>query len=136
VLTGLVERVTRRMRAAGRMGRTITLRLRFADYARITRSHTLNRATDETRTVLQAARALLSATLPLIEARGASLVGVAVANLDDSRTVQLCLPFVADPAADLDAVVDAVRKRFGSRAISRGTLLGRDPGPTVPMLPD
>ena len=40
-LIALVERVTRRMRAAGRVGRTVTLRLRFTDFSRATRSHTL-----------------------------------------------------------------------------------------------
>ena len=40
-LVGLVDRVTRRMRAAGRVGRTVVLRLRFDDFSRATRSHTL-----------------------------------------------------------------------------------------------
>ena len=48
VLVGLVDRVTRRMRAAGRVGRTVVLRLRFDDFSRATRSHTLHRATAET----------------------------------------------------------------------------------------
>ena len=47
-LLGLVDRVTRRMRAAGRVGRTVVLRLRFDDFSRATRSGTLQRATAET----------------------------------------------------------------------------------------
>src|SRR5207249_11482608 len=51
VLVGLVDRVTRRMRAAGRIGRTVVLRLRFDDFSRATRSHTLPFGTAHTQTV-------------------------------------------------------------------------------------
>ncbi|WBB68569.1 DNA polymerase IV [Micromonospora sp. WMMD812] len=135
ILAGLVDRVTRRMRGADRSGRTIMLRLRFADYTRATRSHTLVKPTDDTRTVLDAVRALLRAALPEIERRGVTLVGVAVANLDDNP-VQLPLPFDRDPGADLDAAVDAVRDRFGAKALTRAVLLGRDTDPEMPRLPD
>src|SRR5215211_4908800 len=60
VIIALVDRVTRRMRAARRVGRTIVLRLRFGDYSRATRSRTLADATAETRTILAAARVLLA----------------------------------------------------------------------------
>ncbi|PZF97398.1 DNA polymerase IV [Micromonospora deserti] len=135
ILAGLVDRVTRRMRAARRAGRTITLRLRFADYTRATRSHTVAKATAETIPVLGAARALLRAALPEIDRRGVTLIGVSVGNLDDSP-VQPPLPFDRDPGADLDAAVDAVRDRFGSTAVTRAVLLGRDPGLEMPRLPD
>jgi DNA polymerase-4 len=136
VLAALVDRVTRRMRTAGRVGRTITLRLRFDDFSRATRSHTLLRASAHTQTILDAARALLASVLPIIERRGLTLVGVAVGNLDDGRAVQLVLPFDRHDGADLDAALDAVRDRFGSSAITRAVLLGRDQGMTVPLLPD
>ncbi|WP_433384536.1 DNA polymerase IV [Micromonospora sp. KLBMP9576] len=135
VLAGLVDRVTRRMRAATRAGRTVTLRLRFGDYTRATRSHTVAKATADTAPLLAAARALLRAALPEIERRGVTLLGVSVGNLDDSP-VQPPLPFARDPGADLDAAVDAVRDRFGSAALTRAVLLGRDPGPEMPLLPD
>jgi DNA polymerase-4 len=136
VLAGLVDRVTRRMRAAGRPGRTIVLRLRFDDFSRATRSRTLPRATVHTQTILEAARELLHAASPMIERRGVTLVGVAVGNLDSTRAVQLELPFGGYRGADLDAALDAVRDRFGSSAVMRAVLLGRDPGLTMPMLPD
>src|SRR6266542_28540 len=60
VLVALVDRVTRRMRAAGRVGRTIVLRLRFDDFSRATRSHTLLHATAHTHTILATARGLLA----------------------------------------------------------------------------
>ncbi|MFE9203550.1 DNA polymerase IV [Micromonospora sp. NPDC006431] len=135
VLAGLVDRVTGRMRAARRTGRTVTLRLRFADYTRATRSHTIDKATAQTRPLLEAARALLRAALPEIDARGVTLIGVSVGNLDTGH-VQLTLPFTRDPGAELDAAVDAVRDRFGSSALTRAVLLGRDPGLEMPRLPD
>lgn len=134
-LGGLVDRVTRRMRSAGRTGRTVVLRLRFADYTRATRSHTLVKATAQTGPLLAAARALLRTALPEIEARGVTLIGVSIGNLDDGHE-QPPLPFDRDPGADLDAAVDAVRDRFGSAALTRAVLLGLDPGPEMPRLPD
>jgi DNA polymerase-4 len=136
VLVALVDRVTRRMRAAGRAGRTVVLRLRFDDYRRVTRSHTLPRATWDTHTILATARALLRASTPMIRRQGLTLVGVAVGNLDDDGAVQLALPFDRHPGRALDAALDEVRDRFGSAAVIRAVLLGRDPGLTVPMLPD
>ncbi|MDQ6727444.1 MAG: DNA polymerase IV [Actinomycetota bacterium] len=134
-VVALVDRVTRRMRAAGRVGRTVVLRLRFDDFARATRSHTLPRATAQTAPVLAAVRGLLAAAAPLIERRGLTLVGVAVGNLDDDGAVQLSLPFDGDSRA-LDTALDAVRARFGGSAVTRTVLLGRDPGISVPLLPD
>ena len=135
-LVALVDRVTRRMRAAGRVGRTVVLRLRFDDFSRATRSHTLPRATAQTHAILGAARALLATATPMIERRGLTLVGIAVANLDDDDAIQLTLPIDRYTGAELDAALDAVRARFGSAAITRAVLLGRDPGLTMPLLPD
>ena len=135
-LVGLVDRVARRLRAAGRVGRTVMLRLRFGDFDRVTRSHTLPRATAHTPTILVAARTLLAGALPAIQRRGLTLVGVAVANLDDSDVVQLRLPFGRRDGEALDAATDEIRARFGSAALTRAVHLGRDPGITVPLLPD
>jgi DNA polymerase IV len=136
VVVGLVDRVTRRMRAAGRVGRTVVLRLRFNDFSRATRSHTLPHATADTQTILATARGLLAAAMPLIERQGITLVGVAVANLEDDRAVQLTLPFDRHSGGALDAALDEVRARFGAAAITRAVLLGRDQGLSVPLLPD
>jgi DNA polymerase-4 len=133
-LVGLVDRVARRLRAASRTCRTVVLRLRFGDFTRATRSHTLPHATAHTGSLLAIARALLVEAGPLIESGGLTLVGVALANLDDDSVVQLALPF--DRTGPLDAAIDQVKDRFGSAAVSRARLLGRDPGFSVPMLPD
>ncbi|HEY7606109.1 MAG TPA: DNA polymerase IV [Actinomycetes bacterium] len=135
-LMGLVERVTRRMRDAGRTGRTVVLRLRFDDFSRATRSHTLPWPTSHTHTILATARDLLAAAMPMIRRQGITLIGIAVANLDDSGAIQLTLPFDRHSGTALDAALDEVRERFGSGAVTRAALLGRDPGLTVPLLPD
>jgi DNA polymerase-4 len=136
VVVGLVDRVTRRMRTADRVGRTVVLRLRFDDFSRATRSHTLPHATAETQTILATVRWLLTAAAPMIERRGLTLVGIAVANLADGRTIQLMLPFTRHDDGALDAAIDEIRRRFGSTAVTRAVLLGRDPGLVVPLLPD
>jgi DNA polymerase-4 len=135
-LLGLVDRLARRLRAARRVCRTVTLRLRFDDYSRATRSHTLAEATARTEVILAEARELLAAAMPLIERQGITLVGVALGNLGDAGAVQLALPFDGYRASALDTALDAVRDRFGSSAITRAVLLGHDPGFTMPMLPD
>jgi DNA polymerase IV len=124
VLTGLVDKVTRRMRSGGRTGRTVHLRLRFADFSRATRAHTLPRATADTAIVLGAARSLLEAALPVIEQEGCTLVGVAVSNIEGTGGEQLALP-VDRPGAAIDTVLDEVRDRFGAQAVTRAALLGR-----------
>jgi DNA polymerase IV len=135
-LMALVERVTRRMRDAGRTGRTVVLRLRFDDFSRATRSHTLPWPTSHTHTILATARDLLAAAMPMIRRQGITLIGIAVANLDDSGAIQLTLPFDRHTGTALDTALDEVRERFGSGAVTRAALLGRDPGLTVPLLPD
>jgi DNA polymerase-4 len=134
VLIALVDRTSRRLRTAKRVCRTVVLRMRFEDFSRATRSYTLREATDQTPAILHAATGLLRASRPMIERRGLTLLGIALTNLSDAGAVQLVLPF--NRARNLDTVVDRVRDRFGSGAITRGVLVGRDPGVWVPLLPD
>jgi DNA polymerase-4 len=135
-LIALVDRVTRRMRTAGRVGRTVVLRLRFADFSRATRSHTLPHATANTETILITARGLLAIAAPMIERRGITLVGVAVSNLEDGGAFQLALAIDRHSSDALDAAIDEVCQRFGSSAVTRAVLLGRRQGLTMPLLPD
>jgi DNA polymerase-4 len=134
VLIALVDRVARRLRGARRACRTVVLRLRFEDYSRATRSYTMAEPTARTQVILSTATRLLAASVPEIERRGLTLVGIALANLVDEEAIQLTLPF--DRGRDLDSTLDRVRDRFGSAAITRGALVGRDPGIWVPLLPD
>lgn len=144
VLAGAVDRLARRLRspgsgpggAAGRVCRTVVLRLRFADYTRATRSHTMPVATAHTPTILEAARRLLRAALPEIRDRGITLLGLSLANLGHDAAGQLELPFDARSGPELDAALDAVRRRFGSGSVSRATQVGRDAGVDAPLLPE
>ncbi|MEN3221582.1 DNA polymerase IV [Mycolicibacterium porcinum] len=136
VVVNLVDRITRRMRGAGRTGRTVVLRLRFDDFGRATRSHTLPRATASTDAVLAAARALVTAAAPLIAERGLTLIGFAVSNIDHAGSQQLELPFESEPdPVAIDGAIDEVRQRFGNAMLTRGVLVGRDPGLEMPTLP-
>lgn len=136
VVVTLVDRITGRMRAAGRTGRTVVLRLRFDDFSRATRSHTLPWATASTQPILAAARRLVAAAAPDIATRGLTLVGFAVSGIDRSGAQQLMLPFDGEPPDVLDQAVDQIRRRFGKSALTRAVLIGRDPGVEMPRLPD
>ena len=136
VVIGIVDRLGRRLRAARRVCRTVVLRLRFDDFSRATRSRTLPQATALTATILETARELLAAAMPLIERQGITLVGISLSNLRDDTPFQLALPFDGEPSIALDVTLDDLRDRFGSDAVTRAVLLGRDEGITMPQLPD
>ena len=135
-VVALVDRLARRLRGARRICRTVVLRLRFADFSRATRSHTLSQPTAQTTEILLAARALLADALPTIARQGITLVGVSLTNLDDDGVIQLPLPFERRSLTALDTTLDDLRGRFGATAVTRAVLLGRDPGMSVPLLPD
>ena len=135
-LVALVDRLARRLRAAHRVCRTVVLRLRFDDFTRANRSHTLSEATAHTETILATARGLLATAMPMIERQGITLIGVTFTNLADDGAIQLALPFDRAPASAIDTTLDEVRDRFGSAAVTRAVLLGRHHGPSVPLLPD
>lgn len=125
VLVALVDRVARRLRAGGRAGRTIVLRLRFDNFQRATRSRTLPQATATTATILASARWLLMTARPMIERKGLTLIGVTVTNLDPAHAgVQI--PLSSDQADALDAAVDDLRDRFGPTAVTYATSGRRD----------
>ncbi|MGH3850577.1 MAG: DNA polymerase IV, partial [Pseudonocardiaceae bacterium] len=140
VVLQLVDTVTARLRAAGVAGRTVSIRLRFGDFTRASRSHTIPVATANTTTVLAVVRSLVAEARPTIEQKGLTLLGVTVANLSGPSRAdhphQLSLESVifdegnlvantdgADKA--IDAVIDQVRNRFGPGAITRATLVSR-----------
>ena len=131
----LVDRVARRLRSGRRLCRTVVLRLRFDDFSRATRSLTMPRLTDQSQTILDTARCLLTAAAPLIERRGLTLIGISLTSLEDADTRQLSLTDDWRPDA-LDAALDQVRDRYGSEAVTRAVLLGRHPGVVMPLLPD
>ncbi len=137
IVVGIADRLGRRLRAARRVCRTVVLRLRFDDFSRATRSHTLDEATARTAAILATARELLAAAMPAIERQGLTLVGLSLTNLEDGDAVQLALPLHRHRRPEaLDRTLDDVRDRFGTEAITLAVLLHRDPGMSMPLLPD
>ena len=132
----LADRLSRRLRKAHRVCRSITLRLRFDDFSRATRSHTVHEATALTETILATGRGLLTEAMPMIRERGITLIGLTLSNLSDDRAIQLALPLDRTDADAMDVALDRVKERFGSNAVTRAVLLGRDQGVSVPLLPD
>jgi DNA polymerase IV len=135
-MAGLVDRVASRLRSGHRVCRTVVLRLRFDDFTRATRSHTFPAPTDNTATILAAAHVVLASVASLIADAGLTLIGITLANLDHADAIQLELPFRSALLADLDQAMDSIRDRFGSSALTRAALLGRDSGLAVPLLPE
>jgi DNA polymerase-4 len=131
----IVDRIARRLRAGRRRCRTVVLRLRFDDFTRATRSLTMPRLTDQSQEILDVARRLLADAAPLIQARGITLVGISLTNLENADRIQLTLTEDWRPDA-LDAALDEARDRYGADAVKRAVLVGRTEGISMPLLPD
>lgn len=131
------ERVGARMRRNGLAGRTVTLKIKFADFRQITRSRTLGGRTDATRTIFETARQLLEEE-PL--GQPVRLIGLSVSGFE-APAEQLLLPGAASgrhgkgglPAPEeeerrrkLDRALDTLRERFGKDAVQRGGIHGAD----------
>jgi DNA polymerase-4 len=135
MLDELLDGVARRLRTARVVGHTVVLRLRFDDFTRATRSSTLPLPTADTEPLRTAVQHLLRDARPMVETRGLTLVGVAVAKLTDADAVQLRLPFDGGTGVAIDHALDAVRERFGGSSIGRAAVLGRQRGWSMPVLP-
>ena len=129
-LVALVDRACNRLRHAGLHARTITLKIRFADFETKTRARTLAEPTAVSTIVLDTARELLGV---FDVTRGVRLLGVSCSQLDEPQgSVQAAFDLADDESATQDRVerraaveraVDTVRDRFGSRAVRPATLL-------------
>ena len=136
MLTQIVDRLARRLRDGDRVCRTVVLRLRFGDFAKATRSHTVGSPTDRTAVLLAVAQGLLAGALPEIAERGITLIGVSLSQLRRADDLQPELPIDWGEGVRLDSVLDAVREKFGAASVSRAAQLGRDPGWSTPLLPE
>ncbi len=136
ILTQIVDRLARRLRDGDRVCRTVVLRLRFGDFTKATRSRSLRAPTDRTAIVLTVARTLLVAAQADITARGITLIGISLSQLDRAGNVQPELPIDWGDEARLDSVLDTLRDRYGSTSVARAAQLGRDPGWSSPTLPE
>ena len=124
-LMELTEQVCWRLRQQGLFGRTVQIKLRFADFSTITRSHTLPEATQQTKQVWQAVMALFDKAMQS-ESRRLRLVGVGVSGLSETaQRPQVQTDMFEQPKdtrqTQLDEVADAIKSRFGSSRIRRGT---------------
>ena len=122
-LLKLSDRTAARVRAAGMVGRTITIKVRFADFTTITRSRTLRDPTDVSREVYAVARALFD-NLGLQRAR-LRLVGVRMEGLADAARapVQGLLDAPEHGWRDADRAVDRASARFGAGAVRPASLV-------------
>jgi DNA polymerase-4 len=136
MLTQIVDRLARRLRDGDRACRTVVLRLRFGDFAKATRSHTVGAPTDRTAVLLAVAQGLLAGALPEIAERGITLIGVSLTQLRRAEDLQPELPIDWGEGVRLDTVLDAVREKFGAASVARAAQLGRDPGWSTPLLPE
>jgi DNA polymerase-4 len=136
ILTQLVDPLAKRLRDRDTVCSTVTLRLRFGDYTRATRSQTLGVPTDRTEVLLGVALQLLASVDDAIDERGVTLIGVSFSHLAHEDTVQPELPIDWHDGARLDTALDAVRDRFGATSVTRAALMGRDPGWSAPRLPE
>jgi DNA polymerase-4 len=136
MLTQIVDRLARRLRDGDRACRTVVLRLRFGDFAKATRSHTVGAPTDRTAVLLAVAQGLLAGALPEIAERGITLIGVSLTQLRRADDLQPELPIDWGEGVRLDTVLDAVREKFGAASVARAAQLGRDPGWSTPLLPE
>ncbi|MEX0659372.1 MAG: DNA polymerase IV [Egibacteraceae bacterium] len=120
-LLRLAERVAPRLRRGGVSGRTVTLKLRYANFSTITRSRTLAVATDQASELHREAAALLDA-LRLERAR-VRLVGLGVTNLVPSDGARQLGLLGDDRWGPLERAADTARDRFGGGSVTRGALL-------------
>jgi DNA polymerase-4 len=120
-----VEVVSRRLRRAGLLAVGVAVKVRYADFTTVERSHSLSSATDYSPVILEAAHRLLAG----LSKSGAAvrLVGVRVSKLIAAETVghQLTLDEATESLTAAEKAMDDVIDRFGSAAVARGSLLGR-----------
>jgi DNA polymerase-4 len=124
-LLDLTEQVGWRLRRNGLRGRTVQIKIRFADFSTITRSHTLPKITNLTEELWQAAEGLLRKGLQVRHAPAVRLLGMGVSGLDDSGLAQSLLfdQEKRQRQGRLDSVKDQLKSRFGPEALCRGSTL-------------
>lgn len=153
ILLRLAERVGSRLRRKGRAGRTVTARVRFADFETVTRQMSLPAPSAATSALFRAGCRLSEQAIREVgRGRGLRLLGVSVSQLERSPALQMELPLEGDGLDDpilrsgshlglahrsLDDAVDRARAAFGKDAVERAALLGMRPqyGPTRDRLP-
>jgi nucleotidyltransferase/DNA polymerase involved in DNA repair len=125
-LSDLCEKTAHRLRRAGLRGRTVTTKIRFADFTTLTRATTLPRPIDAARPLYEAAAENLQRVKP--QGRRVRLIGVSISRFEPPEERQLSL-FEEDVPTDderderVQEVVDAIKNRFGHRAVRQARSL-------------
>ncbi|HUK66883.1 MAG TPA: DNA polymerase IV, partial [Anaeromyxobacteraceae bacterium] len=125
-LIAQAERVARRLRQAGKKGRVVTLKVKYADFELVTRRTTLKVPTDDGQTLLEAARALLART---DLSRKVRLIGISASDFCVEAQLGLFGAFAEECSprrAALNAAVDRLAERFGTGAVRKASLLDPD----------
>ncbi len=119
----MADAVAGRLRRHGVVGRTVQVKVRFADFRTITRSHTVAEPLDSGAGVARVAVGLLE-RIDVGTTGGVRLLGVSVASLEEPEARQLSLDDLAGPGwSEADAAVDRIRDRFGDDAIGPAAIL-------------
>ena len=124
ILLGLTEGVARRMRKEGYYGRAVHLSLSLARTFSLSRSRTTSYLTQEARDIFPVAKTLLDRERGIIERYPPTVIGVAVTRLVNVREgIQLSVLDILDSRRrDLTLAADAVREKYGERAVFRASL--------------
>ncbi len=118
--------VAMRLRKHNRFARTVTIKVRFGNFETITRSHTLDHQTDETRTIHDAARSLFDTWARSFQP--VRLIGVGVSQLTDApATPGLFDTNDHEKERAVDRISDAIADKFGKDAITRASSLCAKP---------
>jgi DNA polymerase-4 len=131
VVLGIADRIGRRLRAKGRSGSTLTLRVRYPGPRVVTRSHTIPSATGSTAALANLGDQLLTRALSVADGEPVTLIGMSVSNLTTDDAIQLELEIdegdvlrTGSPSdlkrRDLDRQVDALREKFGKDLLRYG----------------
>ncbi|MEE9596707.1 MAG: hypothetical protein V3V96_08005, partial [Acidiferrobacterales bacterium] len=124
-LLELTEQVGRRLRRHQLYGRTVQIKIRFADFRTITRARTLSEPTHITQEIWRVAAALLEQNLST-EHRGVRLLGIGVSGFaDESGQVSLFEESEREKQGQIDTLTDSIKDRFGLTALRRATDLKR-----------
>ncbi|MCL0058018.1 DNA polymerase IV [Dehalococcoidales bacterium] len=122
----LSEQVGAELRQQGKQARCITLKLRYADFTTITRSHTLKQASDTNQTISETGLELLNKALAQ-EKQPVRLIGIGVSNLTKLGRQLDMLDISAQRREQLNRAIDRIRNKYGFTAIQTGrTLLLKD----------
>jgi len=125
-LMRMADAVAARLRAGSVLGRTVTIKVRFADFSTITRSITVPEPLDGARAIGIEAEAMLRRLDPT---PGVRLLGVSLSQLVDGSVRQLTLDEAQGPSwSEADSVVDEIREKFGSSAIGPAALASKGEG--------